>query len=71
MLIETYRGWRIYYSSDPRPLWATSKGMEKDIYSYESLEAVKSYINKKMLKDAQKRLKKGLACIASPTEEKE
>ena len=52
MLVEIYRGWRIYYSPDPRPLWTASKGVEKDIYSYRSLETIKGYIDRKIMKEA-------------------
>ena len=45
MIQETYRGWSIYYSPYPRPLWTATKGLEKDLYSYESIENLKKYIN--------------------------
>jgi len=52
MLVEVYRGWKIYFSPNPRPLWTASKGIEKDIYSYESLKAIQGYIDRKIMKDA-------------------
>jgi hypothetical protein len=43
--IDEYRGWNIYYSADPRPLWKASKGTEKDLFSYFSLAALKEHID--------------------------
>uniref|UniRef100_A0A6M3MBC2 Uncharacterized protein n=1 Tax=viral metagenome TaxID=1070528 RepID=A0A6M3MBC2_9ZZZZ len=51
-LPEVYKGWTIYYSGLPRPLWTACKGFEKNIYSYTSLETIKGHIDKKMVKDA-------------------
>ncbi len=50
MLVEIYRLWKIYYSAIPKPLWtATDRiGLDKDIYSYEGLEAIKDYIDEEM-----------------------
>lgn len=47
MLVKSYRGWSIYYSISPRPSWTATKGIEKDIYSYEGLEVIKRYIDKR------------------------
>ena len=47
---EVYKGWRIYYSGIPSPLWTACKGFEKAIYSYEGLDNIKGYIDKKEAK---------------------
>jgi len=49
---EIYRGWRIYESLSPSPLWTATKRMEKDLYSYEGLDAIKRYIDRRMVADA-------------------
>ena len=44
---EVYKGWTIYYSGLPSPLWTACKGFEKEIHSYEGLDNIKRYIDEK------------------------
>jgi hypothetical protein len=45
MKVDMYRGWTIWYSSAPSPLWTATKGMEKDLYSYVGKDSLKRYID--------------------------
>ena len=42
-----YKGWAIYYSSDPRPLWTATKETEFDFFSHESEERLLYYIDRR------------------------
>ena len=45
--IKTYRGWEIYYEHSHRPLWLATKGMEKDVFSFQSIEQLERHIDRK------------------------
>lgn len=55
MYIETYNGWKLYYSGIPRPLYTATKGMAEDIHTYVSVEELKDLIDKSMVRESTRR----------------